>query len=805
MSPLTHPERLLDDAPVGLATLDTDLRFVRVNPALARMSGIPREEHVGRPVQEVLPRLHQDVVGVMRRVLRNGEPILNVEVGEHQLPPTALPRRWLASCLPVRDEAGETVGLNLVVLDITERSAAEERVRALLGVSVGLAGALTPADVADVIIRHALSTLGAAAGSLVLLSEGGRLEVVRAEGYLPGQVDRAHEPSLDPRLLLARAIGERRPLYFRDEAERTADSHDGLLLCAATHAGATVDLPLLSDDSPVGGLEIVFDEGRDFSRVDRDFLGALAQETAQALERSRLYEAERAARERAEAEHEQRALLAQIVESAEDGIVSTTLDGTVTSWNAGATRIFGYSADEMIGRPLDRIVPENRRAETHELRRKIARGEPVKAHETERVARGGRRVDVSLTIWPLRDSQGRIVGESRIDRDITARRQLEEQLLQAQKMESIGRLAGGVAHDFNNILTAITGYSELLISDLPDGSPAQEYVEAIRGAAERAASLTQQLLAFSRRQVLQPQVLDPNDVVGRMEPLIRRLIGEHIELEASLRATGSIRADPSQLEQVVLNLAVNARDAMPGGGRLSVVSEDAEFDDVYAAEHFEVVPGRYVLLAVTDSGIGMDAPTRARVFEPFFTTKEHGKGTGLGLATIYGIVRQSGGHIWLYSEPGHGTTFKIYFPLVSPATGEHQPARQPAPSRGTETILLVEDEQAVRELARLVLERQGYRVLAAADGREAQRVERGARERIDLLVTDVVMPGIGGPDLAARLLQRRPDLRVLYLSGYTQDAVGPGNELESGLSFLGKPFTPDTLARKVREVLTAGE
>ncbi|HEY6057167.1 MAG TPA: PAS domain S-box protein, partial [Candidatus Limnocylindrales bacterium] len=495
--------------------------------------------------------------------------------------------------------------------------------------------------------------------------------------------------------------------------------------------------------------------------------------------------------------------LGAIVESSPVATILFDRQHAVRLWNPAAERIFGWSADEMVGQPIDLITPEPEREEARAFRARILAGETVSGVELRRLHRTDGVIEVVLYGAPQRDAHGRVVGVVELLADISAQRRLEEQLLQAQKMESIGRLAGGVAHDFNNILTAITGFSELLLMDLPQGSPARDSVEAIRQASERASGLTQQLLAFSRRQVLQPRVLDLNEAIRAIEPMLRRLIGEHISLAINLRRRiGHIQADPSQLEQVVLNLVVNARDAMPDGGRLSIETGTADFDEGYAAEHFELNPGRYVMLAVSDTGVGMDRATRAHMFEPFFTTKERGQGTGLGLATIYGIVRQSGGHIWLYSEPGRGTTFKLYFPFVASGVVEEAAPSPPAVG-GDETILLVEDEDTVRDIASVVLERGGYRVLAAIDGREAIAVEQSFRGQIDLLVTDVVMPGMSGPDLARRIKARRPGLRALFLSGYTEDMIGGQEDLDVGDAFLGKPFTPDSLARKVRDVLAA--
>jgi nitrogen-specific signal transduction histidine kinase len=389
--------------------------------------------------------------------------------------------------------------------------------------------------------------------------------------------------------------------------------------------------------------------------------------------------------------------------------------------------------------------------------------------------------------------------------DITERKQLQQQLIQSQKMEAVGRLAGGVAHDFNNLLTAIFGYAELLTEELPEGSPARKDVEEIRKASERAASLTRQLLAFSRQQVLQPVVLSVNDLVEDVEKMLRRLIGADVELRTALAPdAGNVRADPGQLEQVILNLAVNARDAMPTGGKLTIETQNAELSEMYAEAHQPVVPGAYVMLAVSDTGVGMDAKTQGRIFEPFFTTKGKNKGTGLGLSTVYGIVKQSGGYIWTYSEPGHGTTFKVYLPHVdAPVEPAVRPPDPGGALAGTETVLLAEDDELLRPLARGLLEKLGYTVLDAGTAAEALTLARAHEGPIHLLIADVVMPGESGRLLARRLAELRPDLRVLYTSGYTDEAIVHHGMLEPGLNYLQKPFTPAALAGKVREVLDA--
>jgi two-component system, cell cycle sensor histidine kinase and response regulator CckA len=390
--------------------------------------------------------------------------------------------------------------------------------------------------------------------------------------------------------------------------------------------------------------------------------------------------------------------------------------------------------------------------------------------------------------------------------DVSDRKRLEQQLIQSQKMEAVGRLAGGVAHDFNNLLTAISGYNELVLSQLPPGDPRRGHAEEIRRAADRAAGLTQQLLAYSRRQVLEPKVLDLNAVVSSMEKMLRRLIGEDVEL-ATMQQPGlwPVRADPGQLEQVVLNLAVNARDAMPRGGRLQIATGNVAVDAASALSGVALVPGDYAVLTVADNGLGMTPEVKARLFEPFFTTKEKGKGTGLGLSTVYGIVKQSGGYIWVDSEPGRGTAFRVYLPRchAEPDRLEPPPASPESTTAGSETILLVEDEPEVRNLVEKLLAMQGYTVLVAASPSEALQLCEKERRRIDLLLTDVVMPDMSGRELARRLEPSRPEMRVLYMSGYTEDAIGRHGVLDPEIAFLQKPFSPDALARKVREGLGA--
>jgi PAS domain S-box-containing protein len=480
--------------------------------------------------------------------------------------------------------------------------------------------------------------------------------------------------------------------------------------------------------------------------------------------------------------------------------------GRIAECNDAMARMYGYKdAHELVGTALADLHDVRDQANREQIRSFIRAGYRLSDSETREHAKDGKpRVFLNNVVGFIED--GHIVRVWGTQRDVTDQRHLEEQFRQAQKMEAVGQLAGGIAHDFNNLLTAILGNTQLLLRDLPPGDSKRGDVEEIRKASERAASLTRQLLAYSRRQMLQPEVLDLNVVVAEMDKMLRRLIGENIALETLLAPDlGRVRADPNQIEQVLVNLAVNARDAMAdgGGGTLTIETANIDLDEAFTQAHLGSKPGPHAMLAVTDTGTGMDATVRAHLFEPFFTTKEVGKGTGLGLATVYGIVKQSDGYISVYSEPGRGASFKVYLPRLSARPRTSSPGLKAGVSRGTETILVVEDEPAVLALSQRALEAQGYVVLAASDATTALRLVERHGGTIHLLLTDVVMPGMSGRDLADQLAARRPGTRVLYMSGYPGDAVVQHGELQPGAAFLQKPFSPDSLARKVRDVLDA--
>jgi two-component system cell cycle sensor histidine kinase/response regulator CckA len=497
-----------------------------------------------------------------------------------------------------------------------------------------------------------------------------------------------------------------------------------------------------------------------------------------------------------------------LLESASQAIVSVDRHGRIVLVNRRAEEMFGYTREELLSETMEILLPETAR-KPHENYREEYFARPRVRPMGIGMELAARRkdgtefpVEVSLSYVETADGAFAIAFVT----DISARKNLEEQLLHSQKMEAVGRLAGGIAHDFNNMLTIISGYNRMILEGLSPSDPLRGFAEQVLKAADRAGALTNQLLAFSRRQVIQPRVVDLNQVIMAAEQMLRRLIGEDLELVLRL-APGSmnIKVDPGHIDQAVFNLAVNARDAMPQGGRITIETAAVQLDHNYARTHLGVEPGEYVMLAVSDNGHGMDAETRRRIFEPFFTTKQKGKGTGLGLATVYGIVKQSGGDIWVYSEPGKGTTFKLYFRRVREATSSLEEGHaRPQQQRGSETLLVVEDEEAVRDLVATMLRRQGYTVLTAADAHEAIRLAEEHRDALRMLLTDVIMPRMSGKELAMELLRTNPKLQVLYLSGYTENTILHHGVLDEDVNFLAKPFSQETLARKVRTILDSG-
>ncbi len=741
----------IEQSPVSVMITDANGQIEYVNPAFTRITGYAPEEALGGNPRMLKsgkqePALYQELwatIGAGKSW--HGELVNRRKHGSLYTQELTI--------APVRDAAGRVTHFVAISQDVTERKQAEEALRD-----------------SEARLRRIVDNIHDA---LYVDDVNGKVTFANDQFLALFGVERAQLPDLDIEDYVApewrAALRERHERRLRGEAVPTRFEYEGLRQDGRRLWLETTVVPLLDDTGRVVGTQA----------ADRDIT---ARKQAQ------------------EAILKEKAFSEAMLDSLPGIFYLFDHTGRFLRWNHAFETVSGYSAEEIAAmRPLDFFTGEDRTLIEERIGKVFEAG--AADAEAALASKDGRRtphyfVGVRFEV----DGVPCCIGTGI---DVTARKHLEAQLQQSQKLEAIGHLAGGVAHDFNNLLGVITGYGELALRQLGPGHPVRARVDQMVKAAEHAASLTRQLLAFSRKQVMQPKLLDLNSIVADTQKMLGRLIGEDVELVIHAAAgLGTVKTDPGQIEQIILNLAVNARDAMPKGGSLTLETANVDLDEDYCAAHPPAQPGRHVMLAVSDTGRGMDEETQRRIFEPFFTTKPEGEGTGLGLATVYGIVKQSGGYIWVYSEPDRGTTFKVYLPRVDEPAEALVPAGPPAEApRGDETILLVEDTEALREVIQETLEEHGYTVLLASNGEEALALARERKGPIDLLLTDVVMPKLGGGDLAKLLSALRPGLRVLYMSGYTDGAISQQGVLGEGVMLLEKPFTGDKLAWAVREAL----
>lgn len=757
-------EAALGQAPIGIALVDKDLRLVWANDFLARFSRIPAGEHAGRSMRELLPALAKKLHSVYHGILENGKPVTGVEVMDGSLSLPGGERCCMADFYLVRAGHNGASGIGILVREVTGQSTAEEcRLRldwilensndAIIGVAITGPG------------QSEITAWNAAAE--------------RMFGYGADEIQGRPVSFLVP---AERADDIPRIREILERGERV----DNFATVRVRKDGTRVDV--LLSVSPI-----------------QDAAGRLVGASTIARDVTRQIQAHEQEEKMATRLSDDRARFEAILRQLPVGVVIVdAVSGEIILINKRMEQIwrrcfpsFAELKDVRHG-----FHPDGSPYQPEEwpLVRCLNGQGSVVGEEIEIVHDDGRRSTVRVSADAVRDGNDRLIAVVGVYDDYTERRNLEEQFRQAQKMEAVGRLAGGVAHDFNNLLTVIIGYAQMMFEGTRSPSSVREDLQTILDSANRAADLTQQLLTFSRRQVVQPKILDLNATLGGIEKMLRRLIGENIMLETRLApGIGNVKADPGQINQILMNLVLNARDALPDGGKITIETGSIDLTEEYARTHSGVLPGRYTMLAVSDNGRGMDVETRRRIFEPFFTTKELGKGTGLGLSTVYGVVKQCGGDIWIYSEPDKGTTFKIYLPTEQQIELLAAQPRAHQAFTGSETILLVEDDPLLRGMVRSMLKRLGYSVVEAGGVYEA--VELNEQINPDLLITDVIMPHMSGRALAGRLASVRPELKILYMSGYTDDVVLRHGVLDPGVHFLQKPFDSQTLARKVREVL----
>jgi two-component system, cell cycle sensor histidine kinase and response regulator CckA len=779
-------EQIIENAPEAISIIDEDVRILRTNAEFTRLFGFSAAEAVGRQLDHLIvpPDRYAETAWIAESIKNQNKIALETR---RQRKDGSLVE-VLLSTSPVMIN-GKKVGAYASYRDITEQKRAEELNAALYAIAARSQSAEDLQQFFAAIHNIVGQLMNARNFYIALYDPQSQL---LSFPYFVDEEDPTPAPKPLGRGLTEYVLRSGEPILA------TPAVFEGLVQRGEVEliGAASLDwlgVPLKSGNNCIGVLVLQsYSENTRFSERDREILKFVSQQLAAAIEHKRYEEALRRSEARSRS----------LILSAAFGICRCTLHGRFLDVNPALINMLGHSSVEDLlkldarhevfvnPRELDRLADDYRRIGS------------LNGVEVQWRRKDGRIIIVRLSGCAAISTDEPEEVLELIAEDITDRRQLEEQLRQAQKMDAVGRLAGGVAHDFNNLLMVINGYTEVLLEQLEKDSAMHSKVQSIQQAADRAATLTRQLLAFSRKQLLELKVVDVNTVVGDMERLLRPLIGENIELVTRLSTqTGRTRADAGQLEQVIMNLVVNAKDSMPEGGKLTLQTAEVAVGQNFSHHRF-IQPGRYAVISVADTGHGMDKETQSRIFEPFFTTKEKGKGTGLGLSTVYGIVKQSSGYVFAQSEVGAGTIFYVYLPRVEESAEELSPAKtQQNEAGGCETVLLVEDEESVRELVRLTLAARGYKVLEAENGECGLRLAEDRKERIDILITDVVMPGIGGRELAKRLLSLRPGISVLYLSGYTEDAVVTQGALGPGTAFLQKPFTLQNLAKKVREVL----
>ena len=779
-------EQIIENAPEAISIIGPALKILRINSEFTRLFGYAREEAIGQNLDSlIVPPDRYAETSWISESLNKGHKI-SLETRRKRKDGTLV--EVLLSASPVIVN-GQKAASYASYRDIAEQKRTEELNSALYSIAARTHSA---EDLQSFFaaIHNIVGQLMCARNFYIALYD--RDTQLLSFPYFVDEQDPAPAPKKLGRGLTEYVMRSGEPLLA------TPAVFEGLVQRGETELIGAPSLDWLGVPLRIGSISIgalvvqSYNEKVRFGERDRDILKFVSQQLATAIEHKRHEEALR----RSEARYR------SLILSAAYGIYRCSLDGKFLDTNPALINMLGYSSvDEVLALDPKQDVFLNPEELTR-LSEDYRRNGNLNGVEVQWKRKDGHVIIVRLSGRAM-DGEDEAKGELEIiAEDITERRQLEEQFRQAQKMEAVGRLAGGVAHDFNNLLMVINGYTEVLLEQLEPGDTRHQKVQSIQQAADRAAMLTRQLLAFSRKQLLELKVVDVNHVISDMERLLRPLIGENIELITHLSPdAGRTRADAGQLEQVIMNLVVNAKDAMPDGGRITIQSSEITVRNNFR-EHRYIQPGRYVVISLADTGHGMDKETLSRIFEPFFTTKEKGKGTGLGLSTVYGIVKQSGGYVFANSDVGGGTTFFIYLPRVEDSPETTVPVKsQDNENRGSETVLLVEDEDSVRELVRETLALRGYRVLEAENGEAGLRAAEKHGDGIDILITDVVMPGMGGRELAKRLMAMRPKIGVLYLSGYTEDAIVNHGALDPGTAFLQKPFTLQKLAQKVREVL----